>query len=540
MVARVIRNPLDSYLDYRRSGASGNVPGGGNSLYQEAAAQQGVPIAPGATAPQSPVGSNLPGLATPPLVPGAGYQASKEIQKRATSNTDQFNKAMVQKGQQFQTMAQQEINKNPGAAMPTVIQNVIAQDPSMFLYLQHSGIIESAEKMETLHKQLLENQGRNQALSTVGQIDIIKGSDGKPLFYRQHGIGPDGQMTFTDKNIRTEEEEPRLKAGQEAQARAEAFQNTQKGQIMKNVNEQLFGTGQPGTGQGQGKGTSGIQPGSTLGSALDRVGKYSASFEDVVSGAGGGMSGVPGLSTAIRAASLNYLGENYPGWSTTREASMKDAIHEWITGGPGTMGNIIGSGNKLVQHLELAQLAQQALSNPTDKPLMNNAANRWREAFGSQMPTDLKTIGPFLGTEFATYLSQGKGALTGTEREALEDVVTRLNGSPDQQQGAVQTAFGLMHGKMLADRQRFEQALQDHPQYGAKDYFDNNLLSEDTKRLLQQGINLPGGTVNPGGGITPGASPIDIPGKATGTGSGYPSAPPINNPADPYSLYGRD
>jgi hypothetical protein len=98
--------------------------------------------------------------------------------------------------------------------------------------------------------------------------------------------------------------------------------------------------------------------------------------------------------------------------------------------------------NTMVNHSQLFDAIADQLQNGNFTPT-NAIAQKWKQLFGSAVPSNLAIAGSFLGRE-AVRATVNAGAGTGQERELQVDD----SGSPDMLHGAAQTLRTLAAGQL--------------------------------------------------------------------------------------------
>jgi hypothetical protein len=168
-----------------------------------------------------------------------------------------------------------------------------------------------------------------------------------------------------------------------------------------------------------------------------------------------------------------------------------------FAGGP--LGNQTRSINNVVGHLQLMENLFNGLQNG-DVQLVNSLRAKWKQAFGSEVPTDIQTASGFIGPELTKILSANSSAGTVDERQEFSHVAANLANAPEQTAGAIHTLKGML-GRQLTDL-----ALQYHGATGRGD-FTRRYVAPDVAQYLD---------VAPQGGAAPqtGAPSVAAPAAA--------------------------
>lgn len=172
-------------------------------------------------------------------------------------------------------------------------------------------------------------------------------------------------------------------------------------------------------------------------------------------------------------------------------------------GGP--LGNQARSLNNAGGHLQLMENLFTALQNG-DTQGLNSLKNKWNQAFGSPIPTDIQTASQVIGPELTKILA-GTNAGTGPERAEFGSTAANLANAPEQ----TSTAIGTL--KSMLGRQAADLAFQYHGATGRSD-FANRYVQPDVAKYFElspEGAQVAGGTpIVSGAGGAAAAGPVKI------------------------------
>lgn len=451
------------------------------------AANQGIPTAPrpirapstpaphvsgGGSAPQSPLAGQsfnpaLTSSGSPPSPWGGDYTLSSII--NGTTPGDMYKKNLA--AQQQQIAGEQDFRTRFADAYRNELVNSSAQTPGQkdeaFLRVMQDPQFVGHQFGSTMFPQLKAMR------SAVEQEIAMAGQRQQQQFAAELHPGELKKQEAAIGNLQAEAGEHRAKAG-EAGAHSELYREQAKTEAA--TRDTLMG------------GTGGeMQPGSPREAVAQARANYQLSPPTV------GMGGIK--TQAMKLAQLNDVLKLNPQYDENAYARYKKAEGDWFAGGVTSDAGVVASAQKLIQHIALAEMAQKALENPSDSTAINAIRNAWYKAFGSQLPTNVETIGPILATESAKYLSGAGGTLSEPEREKLNQNATRLNGSREQQQGGIDELKGLMIGQLEAQQSKYETAFQGHPLYQGK-FNEKMHIMPEIQKLMTEGVNLPGGNVS--------------------------------------------
>lgn len=148
----------------------------------------------------------------------------------------------------------------------------------------------------------------------------------------------------------------------------------------------------------------------------------------------------------------------------------------------GPQGDTLRSMNVGIDHLSTLQQYADALANGNVQ-LINAAANKFKEQFGYDAPTNFNAVKAIVGNEVSKAIIGARGALA--DREETKQALTTAN-SPAQISGVIQAYKKLMAGQVNGLRQQYESS-------GLKD-FNKKLLPATLKEL---GMNADGTAATP-------------------------------------------
>lgn len=161
---------------------------------------------------------------------------------------------------------------------------------------------------------------------------------------------------------------------------------------------------------------------------------------------------------------------------------FKEAMQEYQTSTvaqnrffSGPQGNTIRSLNVVVGHLDVMRELGEALKNG-ELQRFNSIAQRFAQETGSDVPTNFDTAKQIVGAEIIKALGVA-GAGTEAERAGAADKFTRAS-SPEQLNGAIQTAQKLLGKQLSAMRKQFMAATR-----LSADRFDEMLEPETLQYL---------------------------------------------------------
>lgn len=152
----------------------------------------------------------------------------------------------------------------------------------------------------------------------------------------------------------------------------------------------------------------------------------------------------------------------------TRAKAMRDF-------GTGQQGNSVRSFDVATAHLDTLQKYVDALKSG-DIPLMNSLRNKYLQATGNALPTNVQAIAPIVGAEVSKAIIGSNNALA--DREELRKPLNSA-GSPEQLSGAIQSYKELMTGQLRGLKKQYEDTT------GKKNF--NSRISENTRNILLGG-----------------------------------------------------
>lgn len=184
--------------------------------------------------------------------------------------------------------------------------------------------------------------------------------------------------------------------------------------------------------------------------------------------------------TAIERLAL----ERHPGLdlaqSRANYGSQKAAIKAW---GTGKQGDNVTAINTSVQHLDLLRQLGSALEND-DTQAINSIRNKYKEAFGSDIPTNFDAAKLVVSSEVSKATIGGVGAAH--EREELAEKIKNAE-SPAQLTGAIDTYMGLLAGRLDSMELQYKNST-------GKEDFQDHLLPATKNALSKKAAKSLGGT----------------------------------------------
>lgn len=161
---------------------------------------------------------------------------------------------------------------------------------------------------------------------------------------------------------------------------------------------------------------------------------------------------------------------NYdPTYDQNNFGSRAKAIKDFATG---PQGNSVRSFDVAIDHLDTLQRYAKAM-NSGDSRLINTIRNQWREATGSELPTDVRAVAPIVGAEVSKAIIGSNNALA--DREELRRPLA-LSSSPEQLSGAIGAYKDLMAGQLKGLKKQYEDTT------GKKNF--NDRVREGTRNAL--------------------------------------------------------
>ena len=179
-----------------------------------------------------------------------------------------------------------------------------------------------------------------------------------------------------------------------------------------------------------------------------------------------GYAAIRGSGPAIMAK----VQELYPNWSAQNYNQSNKAVTAF---GAGKQGDLTKSANVAVQHLGLLGDLVGALGNG-NVPRINAAKQKYAEETGSPAPSNFDFAKQIVGDEVAKFVIGGN--FTEADRKGLQEQLSRAK-SPQQLEGVIKTAIGLMHGQIVGLRQQYNTSTY-------RDDFDDRYLSPQTRSYL--------------------------------------------------------
>lgn len=197
-----------------------------------------------------------------------------------------------------------------------------------------------------------------------------------------------------------------------------------------------------------------------------------------------------GLRSAPTVAVQKFMEENPNATADDIGKFMSDlgarqgAAKSWSTG---ANGQTMVALDTAVNHLDTIQELASALDNGNVQ-LFNSLKNRFKEEFGSDLPTNLKAAAPIVAGELAKVVAGVRGSTQG-ERNELEKTYS-LAASQRQLSGALGAQRSLIAGKLSELKRNFKRTTK-----GSDSDFEE-LLSPVAKRELG---SLPSGDTQSAG-----------------------------------------
>jgi hypothetical protein len=172
----------------------------------------------------------------------------------------------------------------------------------------------------------------------------------------------------------------------------------------------------------------------------------------------------------------------------------------WLLGAD---GRTLGALGTLIDHLDTLRDLTNALKNG-DNTLFNKVRNRVSAWMGSELPTNVQTAAPIIGTELMKAIGAA-GAGTGVEREAAGLNIGDLSKSPQQFLGAIDVVQRLAAGQLDTKYRQGSAIFKDVP--SATDRLDA-VVGKRALQILKRRERPAegGGGTTGGGGGAPAAS----------------------------------
>lgn len=120
--------------------------------------------------------------------------------------------------------------------------------------------------------------------------------------------------------------------------------------------------------------------------------------------------------------------------------------------GTGPQSKLVNSLNVGISHAEMLRSLAAALQGG-DIPRFRAVAQQWAKETGNAAPTNFETAIRFVGPEIVKALVQGGGGQA--ERQDMESAFARVS-SPDQINGAIDTAERLLSGQFVGLKRQYE------------------------------------------------------------------------------------
>jgi hypothetical protein len=152
----------------------------------------------------------------------------------------------------------------------------------------------------------------------------------------------------------------------------------------------------------------------------------------------------------------------------TRAKAMKDFS-------TGQQGNSIRSFDVAIDHLDTLKKYTEALGSGNSR-LVNEYRNKWLEATGSELPTNVQAVAPIVGAEVSKAIIGSNNALA--DREELRKPLQTANSVP-QIMGAISAYQDLMAGQLKGLKKQYEDTT-------GKKNFDTR-IRENTRNVLTRG-----------------------------------------------------
>lgn len=196
------------------------------------------------------------------------------------------------------------------------------------------------------------------------------------------------------------------------------------------------------------------------------------------------------MMAAVNQAYPGYQGQDY---------AVKLSAEKGFVGG-GVDAKFIDSANSLGGHLDTLSKLADSLKNG-DLPLFNKVANSWAANTGSSVPTNFDTAKNIVGGEIVKAIV---GAGGGEGDRAKAQAAFNAASSPEQLQGAIQTATNIFHTQVEARELKYQQTTG-KSDFGAR-------LTPQARQTF--GVADPGQTGGPsapsvpGGGVGSQGNPI--------------------------------
>lgn len=166
---------------------------------------------------------------------------------------------------------------------------------------------------------------------------------------------------------------------------------------------------------------------------------------------------------------LSAVAQYDPTYDQNSFGSRAKAIKDFATG---AQGNSVRSFDVAIDHLDTLQRYAKAM-NSGDNRLINTIRNQWREATGSELPTDVRAVAPIVGAEVSKAIIGSNNALA--DREELRKPLA-LSSSPGQLSGAIGAYKDLMAGQLKGLKKQYEDTT-------GKKNFDSR-VRENTRNVL--------------------------------------------------------
>ncbi|GEM_PF-4823945 len=193
-----------------------------------------------------------------------------------------------------------------------------------------------------------------------------------------------------------------------------------------------------------------------------------------------------------REAVANLVSLYDPTWSTATAPARAATYRDFTSG---STANKITAINTAIHHLDTLSDAAEQLKNASPQ-LWNRIANHGLTAVaGDPRVTKFTEAANAVSAELAK--SYGGGEATDSARNAWQSSFSSIN-SPKQLRGAVETAVSLLGGASAAIKDRYERGM-------GKSGTSFNVLSNESRRVLQKNRIDPNKVENPGGSAAPAA-----------------------------------
>lgn len=188
-----------------------------------------------------------------------------------------------------------------------------------------------------------------------------------------------------------------------------------------------------------------------------------------------------------------------PDYQASRFPEIQKAMGAF---GSGPQGNVVRSGNVVIQHLDVLDQAAQNLGN-TNVGVVNTIKNAFKQQFGSPAPTTFDGLRQIVGTEVEKAVAGGIGA--SADRDRIMAALNKAN-SPAQLQAITDGFRSLLVGQLSGLKTQYE----DDTGIKAGPFAFENKLAPETRAAL---AGHSGGTAapapTPAASIPPWAKPGD-------------------------------